>query len=406
MTDLCSKGRMIWALPARVAVLTIMVAWGCSGARVGVEESPAASGYDEAFQPTGSGEAEQANEPSIERVGDLAIITLRGSPAQRGAAVGRLFREEIRTKTSPYVRDYLSQLLGGVENAFRQAKTLEPAVPEGAREEMRALADAAGVGYEEILLFNVFSDILTTSCTTAVVSGEASLGQVVRFARNVDLPMPPQMQPPAFLAIVHPEGGLPWAGYTFPGMVGPPTSVNARGVAVSIHGTAATPASGTCLPIAFSTSAALARAESARSFIEQLEAVDHCGGFIITAADGTEGLSLEITPTRTERLAATGGLLVLTNHFQTESMIPLQPRVSEESARRFEIVRAALSNAGGDGADTSDLREVLMREQVLKPFTLMSVVVEPAGLVIWLWQRGTPPGDFIEVAVGPRLEAD
>lgn len=393
-----------------VATLGVLVA-ACSGANPGVGSEPPSLEAEAAARqgdpadggPTGPDVDPRASGDEVERVGDLTVLTLRGSPARRGALVGRVFGQEIRSKTQRYVREYLAAMLGGSELALASARAMESEVPEDARAEMRALAQAAGVTYEDILLFNVFSDLLTTGCVTVVASGDASEGRVLRFARNVDLPMPPEMQPPSLLVIVHPDDGLSWAGYLFPGMIGPPTAINERGVAISVNGSATARGAAPCVPIAFSTRSALERSESARSLVASLERVSHCGGFLVTAADATEGLTLEISPSRTERLAEPGGLLLVTNHYRTEPMLPLQSGAQEGSRRRLEALRRRLSSGPAAGLGASDLREALMDEDVRQPFTLMSVVIEPAARVMWLWERGRPMGDFIEVSVRERL---
>jgi len=86
----------------------------------------------------------------------------------------------IRAQSLPFVRQAEQLFRTPYERILEHALEFERAVPEEYREEMRALAEAAGVDYREIAALNTFLDTdclceaETVWCVNAVARGEAT----------------------------------------------------------------------------------------------------------------------------------------------------------------------------------------------------------------------------------------
>ncbi len=116
-------------------------------------------------------------------------IRVSGSPLERGEHYGRVARERVHKNLAFYQAMFMNSANMSWEKAKEIAKTFEPYIeayyPDGL-EEMRGIAQGAGVDYEDILTLNCRSEVLFAqpdgcSCLgvlpTASADGHTYLGQ-------------------------------------------------------------------------------------------------------------------------------------------------------------------------------------------------------------------------------------
>jgi hypothetical protein len=112
---------------------------------------------------------------------NFRVVELEGGPYERGLQHGRRFPGEIRSlytrmltssilpylnRERPDVAAVLTEYQGALYDdgqfsfqlLLQSAHVMEPLIPDEAREEMRGIADGAGLPYEEILVLNTFLD--------------------------------------------------------------------------------------------------------------------------------------------------------------------------------------------------------------------------------------------------------
>lgn len=342
----------------------------------------------------------------LEHVKGVPILTLTGTAEQRGTLHGRLLAAQIRLMIKGYLRPMVKKALRGWPNAVAAAKKMEPFIAADDKREMRAMARAAGVTYEEILVFNTHVDVLLTKltsmlgCSTVSAQG-TSTGGVVYLARNVDFPSPPAFYKHSLLVITHLPGGEVYAYYGVPGFLAPITGLNAHGVAVSVNGGDPKKGRLDCAPIGLQMRSALASARSAESLISHLEKGRHCAGWLVTAADPTRGaMVLEVSAQRAARRRPQNGLLVSTNHFRTKAMRTSPPMPKHDSYRRLIHLSQVLRGAR---IDHKRLIQALHTKPVFRPSTIHTVIINVAARRMWLWRRGTPTGVFTALDLKPRL---
>ena len=126
----------------------------------------------------------------------LALLTVRGSPKERGAAHGKLLEAEVRK----LVKSVKAYLLPTPENKDAQAKfeqcldgarVMKKFIDADVNEELEACAQAAGVDPTELLLTQLFGDVnrakgFTSFCTAFAAFGpETSDGRLL-VGRNFD----------------------------------------------------------------------------------------------------------------------------------------------------------------------------------------------------------------------------
>ncbi|MCC8193068.1 MAG: C45 family autoproteolytic acyltransferase/hydrolase [Deltaproteobacteria bacterium] len=107
-------------------------------------------------------------------------IRIEGSPHERGLTYGRLAAERIGNSLSLYRELFETYASLKWEEAVRRAALFEPSITEylpDAIEEMRGIAEGAGVSYGDILALNCRSELmfaLPDGCTSAIIPPEAS----------------------------------------------------------------------------------------------------------------------------------------------------------------------------------------------------------------------------------------
>jgi hypothetical protein len=122
----------------------------------------------------------------------LAILTVRGGPAERGVAHGKLLKAEIKTLVAS-VKKYLVGTDG--EDHYKKcldgARTMGKFIDADVMTELKACAAAAGVDADELLLDQLFGDVnrakgFTSYCSAFAAFGEATVGGKLIVGRNFD----------------------------------------------------------------------------------------------------------------------------------------------------------------------------------------------------------------------------
>lgn len=328
------------------------------------------------------------------------MLTLRGDAATRGAAQGKLLRAEIRALARRYVHGLVVRGLGGWAKALAVARAAEPFIPADLRAELRAMARAAGVRYEELLIFNAHVDALASGCTSVTAQGAATADHGVLLGRDLDWSAPPGMENLALLVVRHVTGRIPVASYTYPGFLGVLTAVSRAGVAVSMNVSASRDHAHRCTPTPLLLMDALEHARTAEALLTAVAKGSRCSGFLITAADAVHGgRVLEMTAHHTARRSPADDLLASTNHFQAARMLPLQATEYAGSRVRLNAIRGDL--AGARPLTAGRLASLLHRRPVFNRGTLMTVVAALRTRTLLLWQRGMRRNSFREVELNP-----
>ncbi|MFZ5915904.1 MAG: C45 family autoproteolytic acyltransferase/hydrolase [Chloroflexota bacterium] len=247
--------------------------------------------------------------------GHLQILHLRGTPYEMGYQHGAAQRENIQRWLREAIYDRTILQSGESHGILlAQAQQIEALLPPELQQELRGIADGAGLLYQELLLLNLALNRLTPypllptaspptlelqalafvarqPATSASGSSEGALlgylldapGQATRLRRHL------------LVLIYEPEEGQPHATLTWSGQVGAWCGVNQSGVAVC-----ATPSTDGRLedletPPALLTRQLLVQARNGEQALRQAIARPYQATFHLLIADGNNQTATAIT---------------------------------------------------------------------------------------------------------------
>lgn len=309
----------------------------------------------------------------------LAVLHLEGTPEEMGTQHGTLLREAV----GALVKDYLPGILrGSREDALAKARVLEKRIPERFLREMRALAAAAGVPYDDILLGSVVVELFGLNfCSAAAASGPATADGRTLVGRNLEWPDRGILGQYGLVLAFRPEGRRPFLSLGFPAFAGVVTGMNGDGLVTS--------------QLVVMNAPPLDREAALRGIpwpVLQRMLLEECGSAAEAAkvvkdsprtvaqnlllADPREGLVLECGPARCVERRQRDGLVAVTNYYDEVDS-------PQEFDLRYAGICTELAPAGGAKVD-ADSMEKAMRAASSHPMAaamnLQCCVLEPARL--------------------------
>lgn len=332
-------------------------------------------------------------------------VVARGTPYEIGLGHGRALTQEIR-KHSAFWRAQLTGMAGALPirtmlpfpDSVDPAPLLYPLLSVRCRlllrecepalvEEMRGIADGAGVAFDEIVFLNTWVAVADQTDPTALFRlkpGCATAAAGKWFAHNADWPPQKDFPNVAALVVAIPKEGRAVAMMTLAGCVGAPAAMNADGVACAIDSLPApddTSLDG--VPAWLSVRAALQFNRIAPEVAEAIELSPGTAGYLITIRDSEETVRLMVSATHSER-------------------DPADPRPPPKKDRkRREAVEAFLKD--NPAPKGSELRELFGDKEkgVLAPATRASVVMDLERMKWWV---AAGPGSEIEAGKYVEVE--
>ena len=194
-------------------------------------------------------------ELKVEKVSDhlymvngLRVVHVWGSPRERGRQQGQALAKEIKAGIERYMKRRVEEDQHYSVGYQRQcAAAMVKHIPEEYLEEMRGVAEGAGVSYEQILLLHTHADMVhfghewgqvtdgrqrksESLCSNFVAFGPATVGGKVYHGRNLDWNTGTGIQEFATVLIEEPDKGIPFALLAWAGCIGSVTGMNAEGI--------------------------------------------------------------------------------------------------------------------------------------------------------------------------------
>lgn len=321
--------------------------------------------------------AASASPATIART-SLPIIELRGAGTAIGREHGLRLRDPIRVLHQKYLRKwYPSQ--DAYEQALQQASMFRDHLLPEHLAELQALADAAGMRFDEAMLANSFLDLAhIQGCSTIALPAEASPDGVPRLGRNLDFPSLEIADKHSVLFIVHPRDRYAFVAVGWPGMIGVLSGMNEHGLTVAnmeVPGAGGPPRA---MPYILLYRAVLEQCRTVDEALSLLERTPRqtVNNLMIMDAAGNRAIA-EITPREVVvRRGLAKAALIGTNHQRGQD----QDRPGLCS--RYDLLHEAARKDFGR-IDTAVLERMLDKVAQGK-MTMQSMVFEPAGRVIYL----------------------
>jgi hypothetical protein len=179
----------------------------------------------------------------LEDVDGYRVLHLKGTPYEIGYQQGALLRDDIRENVH-FLFDVKSQEmkieLGGI-------KLLDPKrvisgivaqqrkhVPERFFDEMRGVADGAGLDAQDVIIANFIPELF--HCSGFALGGSATKDGTLYHGRILDYGCDWRLQEHAVLTVAEPVGHIPFVNVTYAGFVGSVTGMNAERVSIGEMG--------------------------------------------------------------------------------------------------------------------------------------------------------------------------
>jgi isopenicillin-N N-acyltransferase like protein len=333
-----------------------------------------------------------------------AIVECRGDGRERGRAHGEALRERIGGLLERWDAGVAGRLgrppqtlVSGLVETTGFVTAIERHTP-GLLDEVRGIAEGAGVAFDRILALNLMDEEWWFSapaeprdaCTLIAVGPAA--GRPTLLAQNMDLP---EVMDGAQALLRYDDGaGDGGAVLTAAGMIGL-TGVSSAGLGVCVNTLAMLNHSRDGLPVAFVMRGALA-AGSVAGAAEFLARVPHASGQHYALADPTAVAGYECSAAGAVRSDDGGGRFCHTNHPLRSG--DLDPSMAPEGREDSHVRLAAVESVAGGVAVGADCERALADREAP-----LCVIPEPGRPWITFGSIWAELGDVprARVALGP-----
>ena len=332
--------------------------------------------------------AGKQGDAELQYVNSIPVLTVRGTPAQMGAAVGTLALKP-GVRLLDYPRDLLKhRRVDLLWNTFLgSGRTMYKQFPADYQEEMEAMVKSAGAERDLLIAGNTFFDLKKVFACSAVGidKGRSATGGPL-LARNLDYPSLGYVQHYSLITVYRPKGKKAFASVGFPGIVGVLSGMNEDGLALGVlevfemkDGEGQFDVKG--IPYALCLRQVLEEAATIDEAIKVLGKLRRTTTINVAIADRSGVAVLEVSPKRIVKRTAETAVCVTTNHFRSAELKPARLTNANRTLERFaqlEEVRKGKELVGPD-----DLRKRLDAVN-LGTLTLQTMVFEPATLRLHL----------------------
>jgi len=177
----------------------------------------------------------------LETIHGYQVLSLDGTPEQMGAAGGVLLKATIQRVVRAMITDGIGADRAAYENILDGSRVMAEYQPEPYRRELRAMARAADVGYDDLLLLQYFGDVrrciegpgASSLCTAFAVLPPLTAGKTCIVGRNLDYFDHGVGDYASLLVYYRPEGRTPFVTVTWAGIINGWTLLNEKGIVVS-----------------------------------------------------------------------------------------------------------------------------------------------------------------------------
>ncbi|HOW69782.1 MAG TPA: C45 family autoproteolytic acyltransferase/hydrolase [Phycisphaerae bacterium] len=174
--------------------------------------------------------------PSSRPAAELVpVIQLRGADA---AALGKSHGRQLGKTIVPLYRAYFGRYFSSPAEREACLKAVVGfkrfMLPEHV-DEIRALASATGLTFEDLMLAQAFMDLTEAmACSTITLPAAASPDGVARFGRNLDFASFDIADKNSVVLMFHPKDRYAFASVIWPGMVGVLSGMNEHGLSLAV----------------------------------------------------------------------------------------------------------------------------------------------------------------------------
>jgi hypothetical protein len=238
---------------------------------------------------------------ALYRAGPQRVLVLKGDAREIGRQHGTLLKDEVRL----VLREVLAATFRmGIDRPGLQAiaDAHRPFVPESIDDELRGVADGAGVDYEELRLLHAMPEKF--HCSGAAAAGSATADGKLYHTRSLDyalnLGTTTRLQNHAVLVVRVPKDGVASAVPAWAGFVGAVTGLNEKGVSIGEMGSSSKDEAYDGVPMVFLLRDALQRGRNLGEAVGVFQDARRTCGFNFIVASGDERKAVVVEVTRSK----------------------------------------------------------------------------------------------------------
>lgn len=345
-------------------------------------------------------EEQQYGKAHIKIINGVQVLYLYGTPEEMGEQHGHLMKPEIQTALKDWLRPQF-RTDKDWEKAKTDAHKLAKFIPDDYLRELKALAKAAEVPYNELLLSFTFTDMrafeqVFMHCTAIVAYGKATRDGSCYLARNFDFPGKGILH--NMVIVYHPKGKFSFASLIWPGMIGPCTAMNEKGLALTLNIVMGQPY-GDALPQLILYRMIMENCNSIEEAVRMVQGAKRSGGWNLTLATKEEGSVVELNRAAVKVRMAEKEVVYTCNHF-----VELKGGVPDF---RWSILSSFKSENYGQ-IDLEKIKNLLVQVSLIP---CHSIVMQPKERIMHVTLTG-PKEEFHQLTaqelfeVGPASESD
>ncbi len=269
----------------------------------------------------------------LEDADGVRVVYLSGSPHEIGLQHGVLLKNEIHALISYFFEEKKSLFGASQETLAKGSKVLEKFIPQEYIEEMKGIAEGAGVPYEKVLYSNTFLDVVSanwvgvkpTCSNFAAFPGMSKDGAVVH-GRNLEWSADEKVAKMNTVFFITPEKGTPFVTLSWPGVAGALTGMNASRISMGEMTSMSSEATLEGTPIMIQLRALIERSKNLEDAYKILSDMPRTTGYNVLVTDGkiNSGFIAEMTASRILRIEPKDGFLMHTNHFVDKELSKTQ----------------------------------------------------------------------------------
>ncbi len=179
----------------------------------------------------------------LEEVDGYRVLHLKGTPYEMGFQQGALLKDDVHELVHFLFEVKAKELkveIGGLNllNPKRAiggiAATQRKYVPDRFYEEMRGIAEGAGLPLQDVIVANFIPELF--HCSGFALSGSATRDGTLYHGRILDYGCDWKLQEHAILTVAEPEGRIPFLNVTYAGFIGSVTGMNSSRVSIGEMG--------------------------------------------------------------------------------------------------------------------------------------------------------------------------
>jgi predicted choloylglycine hydrolase len=270
-----------------------------------------------------------------EDVDGVRVVHLQGTHYEMGRQHGKLLKEEIHALIKYFFEDKGTLFGASVSDIAKAAATMEKFIPAEYIDEMKGVAEGAGVEYEKVLYSNVFLDVVSAhwvgvapGCSNFIaLPGVTKDGNVVH-GRNLDWSADEKIAAMNTVFFYTPNDGIPFAALGWPSIVGTLTGMNARQISMGEMTSMSSEATLEGIPIMILLRMLLETSDNLDSAFKVLADNPRTTGYNVLVSDGkaADAFGVEMSAKNIFRRGPKDGYVFSTNHYTNKKLKATQER--------------------------------------------------------------------------------